>query len=366
MSRALVGVRVLEYGTGIGAAYCAALLAELGAEVHKVVEPAGTTPVTDRARVRRQAEELYLDIHKQPVTGRFGSASFLELARGADVIVRGIDPSDGSAKDVRAEYDTCRAQNPDLVFVAASPFGVTGPASGWRGGDLNAQSLSGWTWITGNPGEAPLSMNYGIGALQQGLNAAGAAVAALCVRGGPGGGGEFVDLAEADVIAACIRMYSLTYRFLNINLTRNGHRAPGSSGRYPHTMLACKDGYISTICRSEIDWNRFVEMMGNPAWAAEPRYRDFFKMGTEYPEEVDALVVPWLMRHTKAELGELAVRYRVPLAPVCTIEEALANRQFAHRDFFRVERVGDREVRLPGSVARQKAAETVSHGEHVS
>jgi len=346
----LSGVKVLEYGTGVAAAYCAKLLKQLGAEVVKIRNPS-EPPINADVELRRRAESLFLDADKQWVDQELGSPDFLRRLATTDVVVRGFEPSDGTAVAVREEYEQWRRQRNSLIFVALTPFGVTGPGSRWRGGDLNAQALSGWTYITGNPNEAPLSMNYGMGALQHGLTAAGATVVALLERGA----GEFVDVSEADVIASTMRMYSLTYRFLAIDPKRNGLRAPGSSGRYPHTLLPCKDGYISTICRSETDWNRFLEMMGNPAWAKEPRYRDFYAMGTEYPDEVDALIIPWLMERTKDELGELANKFRVPLAPVRTVDEVLRDPQLAHRDFFVPDAESD--TKLPGHVARVKSVE---------
>lgn len=351
MNQPLEGVRVVEYGSGAGSAYCSALLGNLGAHVDKVVR---TPPsdVTELARVRRLSEETFLDAEKSILVGEPEGAAFLDLVKKSQIVVRGHDPIDGEADLIRGEYESLREINPDLIFVALTPFGTFGPAASWHGGDLNAQAMSGWTWIVGLPDEAPLTMNYDMGAMQQGLVAAGATIAALLERGSSGAGGEFVDIAEADVIASCIRMYSMTYRALDITLTRNGHRAPGSSGRYPHTILPCKDGYISTMCRSAIDWSRFVEMLGNPSWTSEPRYQNFMLMGKDYPDEVDALIVPWLMQHTKSELGSLAVKFRVPLAPVFTIEEALGNDQFLYRGFLVDRQVDDRVIRVPGSVAR--------------
>jgi crotonobetainyl-CoA:carnitine CoA-transferase CaiB-like acyl-CoA transferase len=350
VNNSLEGVRIVECGTGAGAAFCASLLNELGAQVTKIIGPI-PTGLTERAEIRRLAEETYLDVGKNILQGVIGDESFLELVRQSHIVVRGKDPIDGDAALLRKEYESLKSINPDLIYVALTPFGTFGPGSQWSGSDLNAQAISGWTWIVGNPEEAPLSINYDMGPLQQGLGAAGAALVALLERGSEGAGGEFVDVSEADVISACMRMYSLAYRFLNIPMNRNGLRAPGSSGRYPHTILPCKDGYISTICRSSTDWGRFIEMMGDPAWAKEPRYNDFFKMGTEYPDEVDALIIPWLMQHTKAEMGQLAVQYRVPLAPVCTIEEALENEQFAYRGFFVEREINEMKVRVPGAVA---------------
>ena len=355
MKTALSDVRVLEYGSGAGAAYAGALLAGLGATVEKLA--VATAPgLSPQADLRRRAEDVYLDTDKTIIDEAVGSASFRQRFAAADIVLRGYDPSDGMAARLRTEYEGWRGDSDKLIFVAVSPFGVAGLGSAWHGSDLEAQSLSGWTYITGNPGEAPLSMNYDIGQLMQGVNAGSAAIAALLERG-KGQGGEFVDIAEADVIAAAIRMYSLTYRFLEIPMKRAGLRAPGSSGRYPHTALPCKDGYISTICRSEQDWNRFLEMMGNPAWGSEPRYRDFYAMATQYADEVDALIIPWLMEHTKDEISELATRYKVPIAPLRTADEVIKDPQFAYRGFFREYQAGDRTVIAPGPVAHWVGAE---------
>jgi crotonobetainyl-CoA:carnitine CoA-transferase CaiB-like acyl-CoA transferase len=347
LTDALEGVRVLEYGTGIGVGYCGALLAGLGARVEKIAtQKAADGP--GPAGLRNRAEAIFLDADKTIIDEEVGGESFRRRFAEAKVVLRGYDPSEGEAPQIREEYERWR-HGDNLIFVAVTPFGVSGPASRWHGGDLQAQSLSGWTWITGMPGEAPLSMNYGIGALQHGLNAAGAAVAALLATGD--GGGEFVDVSEADVIAATMRMYSLVYRFLGIPLKRGGLRAPGSSGRYPHTVLPCKDGYISVICRSNQDWDRFLAMMGNPSWGDEPRYRDFYAMGTEYADEVDALVIPWLMERTKEELSALATEYKVPLAPVRTTKEVMRDPQFAYRHFFRWRTDGNTSIQVPGQVA---------------
>lgn len=349
MHTPLESLRVIEIGSGVAASYAASLLAELGADVTKLIGE-DPEPVSNADAIRRRARSIYLDSRKHRSPG--GSREELqERAREADIIVRGADPYRGvrDAAMIREEYEACRSANPNLVYLALTPFGIEGSAAGWAGTDLQAQAMSGWTYLVGNPGEAPLAMNYDIGALQLGIAGAGAAVAALLERGRAGG--EFVDVAEADVVAAAMRMYSMTYLFLGIPLRRQGLRAPGSSGRYPHTLLPCRDGYISTICRSAVDWDRFLEMMGRPAWADQPRYQDFYRMGTEYPDEVDALIVPWLMKHTKRELGDLAAKFKVPLAPVHTVDEVLADEQLSYRRFFRDVDDGDRTVRVPGLIA---------------
>ncbi|HVW34279.1 MAG TPA: CoA transferase, partial [Acidimicrobiia bacterium] len=95
-------------------------------------------------------------------------------------------------------------------------------------------------------------------------------------------------------------------------------------------------------------WKRFVEVMGSPEWASEERYRDRRMMGEQYPDEVDALIVPWLKTKTKAELLELALETRLPIVPLRTVEEVLESRQLAARNFWRTETIDGRAVRMPG------------------
>ena len=64
--------------------------------------------------------------------------------------------------------------------------------------------------------------------------------------------------------------------------------------------------------------------MGNPAWAAEPRYPDLRSMGKYYPAEVDALLLPWLVQHTMAELAALALEHNLIVSPVRALAEVFA------------------------------------------
>ena len=64
-------------------------------------------------------------------------------------------------------------------------------------------------------------------------------------------------------------------------------------------------------------------------------------MGRDYPDEVDALITPWLMQHTRAELLDLGERFGFPVGPLRTAREVVDTPQFAHRGFFRQVTLGD-------------------------
>ncbi|MEE9276955.1 MAG: CoA transferase, partial [Dehalococcoidia bacterium] len=98
---ALAGLRVVECGELVSAAYATKLMADLGAEVIKVEPPEG-----ERARQRGPFPEghegdpeasglfLYLNANKRGVTLDLGSdrgrEQFIELLAGADVLIHNL------------------------------------------------------------------------------------------------------------------------------------------------------------------------------------------------------------------------------------------------------------------------------------
>lgn len=361
----LAGLTVVEAGNSVAAAFSTRLLLQLGATVLRLraADPAGpgsTAAERDRAR----AEEVFLGDGKQ-----VEHVDAAQAYAAADLIVRGADGApDTSGPDPEAHYGSLRADNPALVYVYLSPFGlpVAPQQPAWRGDDAQAQAVGGLSSLVGRPDREPLVVPYDVVASSQGLNAACAALGALLsVQAGQHG--SFIDIAAADVAASYSRMYTLLYRFYGIAPVRAGRRAPGSGGRYPMTILPCRDGDVVLIGRSRRDWERYIAMMGRPAWSQDPRYQDPLGIAMEYPHEVDALIRPWLAERTRAELGELAQQYGVPLGSVRTVGEVLEDPQMRFRRFFRSPATGtqtdsagqDRPVVLPGfpAVFRRSASD---------
>jgi crotonobetainyl-CoA:carnitine CoA-transferase CaiB-like acyl-CoA transferase len=176
---------------------------------------------------------------------------------------------------------------------------------------------------------------------QAGAHGAAAVTMALIarrrLRTGPAGNqGETIDIASADVFAAAAGTNALIYLYYGLQRwARAGRRAFASGGPYPYVILPCKDGAVCLIGRARQEWTRLVQAMGQPDWTNNPRYQDLWAMGRDYPEEVDALVTPWLAEHTRADLLKLAEKHGFPVGPLRSMSEVVASPQFAHRNFFR-------------------------------
>ena len=105
-------------------------------------------------------------------------------------------------------------------------------------------------------------------------------------------------------------------------------------GPYPNTILPCKDGEIRMQAMTKREWNRILEMMGDPDWGRDPRFQDRLKMNEMYADELDGHIGAWLKERTKQELSQLFYEYGVPFTPVNTIADFVDDPHLAARGFF--------------------------------
>lgn len=360
---AMHGLRVLEWGDLIAAAYCTRLLGEFGADVVKVEPPQGDGarhhgPFPDDVPdPENSGLHVYLNGGKRSVVADAatpaGRAVLDALLAKADVFV--TNQPLALRRRLGLDAASLRARYPTLVTVALSIYGDEGPNADVPAQTIDAYAASGTAWVIGEPGREPLIVPLLQADYQAGAHGAAAVAMALLGRtraqkGGREWRGETIDIASADILASAAGTNGQIYLFYGLQQwLRAGRRAFASGGPYPYVILPCKDGAVCLIGRARQEWERLVLAMGEPAWTREPRYQDLQAMGRDYPEEVDALVTPWLMQHTRAELLKLAETHGFPLAPLRTMGEVVQSPQFHHREFFRsVPHAGLGSVTVPG------------------
>jgi crotonobetainyl-CoA:carnitine CoA-transferase CaiB-like acyl-CoA transferase len=341
----LNGLRVVEWGDLISAAYCTRLLAEFGAAVDKVEPPEGDAArrhgpfPSDRVDHECSGLHLYLNSGKRSVVAdsaqAAGRAVIDALIARADVFV--TNQPLARKRALGLDTATLRRRHPGLVVVSLSVFGESGPRALEPAQAIDAYAVSGTAWVIGEPDRAPLILPLLQADYQAGAHGAAAALLALIARRPEeGASGEAIDIASADIFAAAAGTNATVYLHYGLERwARAGRRAYASGGPYPYVILPCKDGAVCLIGRARQEWARLVKAMGTPPWTAQPRYQDLHAMGRDYPEEVDALITPWLMQHTRAELLALGEAHGFPVSPLHDIGEVVASPQFAHRGFFR-------------------------------
>ena len=349
------GVRVVEYagaGSGIAAAYAGWLLARMGAQVARLALPA--TPGSAQDSPLQLALEVLAD-GKTRIDSADPAAGLPALLQDSDILL--CDAPEALPEPVKE----LNRIYPRLIVGIATAFGLDGPYAGYAGTALDAQALSAVAWSLGEPGRAPLSLPPGIAEHQAGAMLAAGCLLALMVQGEAGdkaGKGRVVDISLAEVLASYVAGNCRVYIHHGLQWQRSGRRASGSAGAYPYVILPCKDGEVCICGRTREEWMRLVQVMGNPTWASEPRYQDLRAMGKQYPEEVDRLLMPWLARHTKAELEVIALKNNLIVSPIRGFAEVLQTRHFRQRGFFAEGRAGGRAVTVPGLPFRVTAKRT--------
>ncbi len=341
-AQALSGVKVVEWGEFISAPYCAKMLADMGAEVIKVEEPGsgdearryGPFP-NDIPHPERSGLFLYLNTNKLGITLNprlaTGRAILKELLKEADIFVENRPPR--LVEELGLDYASLSQVNRRLIVTSITPYGRTGPYRDYKGYDLNIQMAGGSGGVLGNLGREPLGFPGDQGHYQGAISAASATMVALLAQRRDGLGQQ-VDISESEVIATLQRGYGPTnFVYRGVVAKRLGHRSSGLM--WPYGVFPCKDGYVIILTMEDYHWKWFVEAMGNPEWAFDPRWKDAGSFGrVKYADELEAHLIGWLMDHTKDEVMELAQSHGCPFMKVNTAEAGLESLHLKAREYF--------------------------------
>jgi crotonobetainyl-CoA:carnitine CoA-transferase CaiB-like acyl-CoA transferase len=192
----LLGTVVVEIGHSIAAPYAGLILADLGATVIKVENPAGG----DYARgwgppFHDGASTTYLALNrgKQGITVDFSDEEDrtrlreLILTR-ADVVIQNLRP--GLLQKFDLAPEPLLASKPGLIWADIGAFGSRGPFANKPGYDPLAQATSGIMSVTGEPGRPPVRVGVSLVDMGSGMWAVIGILTALLRRTTDGKGGR--------------------------------------------------------------------------------------------------------------------------------------------------------------------------------
>jgi crotonobetainyl-CoA:carnitine CoA-transferase CaiB-like acyl-CoA transferase len=333
----LEGVKVLELGNMVSAAYATKLMADLGADVIKVEEPAG-----DQARQRGPFPQgivdpeksglfLSLNTNKRGITLdlRNEQEKLSRLIAWADLLVHNY-PS-AQMVELGIDYHRFRQLNPRLVMCSVTPFGLTGPYKDYKAYELNLTNGGGWAWLSpgasARPDLPPLKAFGHQADFQGGLAAVVAALAAY-YRALETGEGEHIDLSVQSYIASFLEQNVIYYTYLGRVASRLGQRQ-----LYPWGIYECQDGLIFLIIGEEDQWQRFIELMGNPEWASWEIFKDH-RNRSKNQDVLKMYLDDWMKKWKVEDLFRAAQEKRICFAPVFSMAQLAKQEQLRSRNFF--------------------------------
>ncbi|MCC6434483.1 MAG: CoA transferase [Acidimicrobiales bacterium] len=348
----LEGIRVLELGGGVAAGYATKLLADLGAEVVKV-EASGGDPVRRRGPWRPGLEDdpdtgglfVYLNTNKRSV--RREAIDLDRLVAGCDLVVHELPAEQWTAWGL--DPARWRVTDPSLVICSLSPFGLEGPYARYRATELGVVHGGGWAWLAPGASERPdlppLRPPVDLAALQ---SASGAALCALaCVdRAQRSGIGAHIDYSMQSHVASMLEAAFIAWSYPGWNPDRMGVRTLN-----PWGIFRARDGLVFLVCVEQDQWERLVELMGDPEWAQS----ELFATAPDRNQVAEALfglVESFTAEHTVEYLWHEGQQRRIAFAPVFTMEDLSKQAHLRERGWFAtVEQPGLGRIELPGQPA---------------
>ena len=98
-------------------------------------------------------------------------------------------------------------------------------------------------------------------------------------------------------------------------------------------MYPCKDGYVSVSVVTPAQTENLFLLMGMPELLEDPRFATDFGRW-DRADELDEVVVPWMMEHTMEEIVTLSQELRIPCTRVPTFGQLLDDHQLGARDYW--------------------------------
>lgn len=206
MRDALKGIRVIDLSANAPGPFASKMLADLGAEVTCVTNPAGNPAYAGAeddpmlaARggphdaLARGKTSRALDLKSHP-----GRVALLDLVKAADVLISEMRP--GKLDALGLGWEVLYAANPRLVLCEITGYGRRAPNAARAGHDINYLALSGaLSLIRDGEGKPVVPQNL-IGDYAAGGTMAVAAILAALFARERTGEGRWIDLSMTDGI----------------------------------------------------------------------------------------------------------------------------------------------------------------------
>lgn len=323
--RPLQDIRIIaleQFGAGpFGSVH----LADLGAEVIKIEEPASGGDVGRYIPPYQEgADSLFFESfnrNKRSISLDLGThegrEAFERLVAISDIVysnLRGDVP-----EKLGITYAQLSHLNPRIVCCALTGFGMTGPRRAEPGYDYILQGMAGWMDITGEPDGPPTKSGLSLVDYSGGLVAAIAMLAAVHAARRDGHGGD-CDISLYDTALSMLTYPAIWALNGDFQPKRTHHSAHPSL--VPFQAFQAADGWLVVACAKEKFWVRLAAVLGRPDLADDQRFATFSARSRNSGELLAILDEAFAARKVADWLTDMTAA-GVPCGPVHTVRQAL-------------------------------------------
>jgi formyl-CoA transferase len=342
MSKALDGVRVLDFTHVQSGPTCTQLLAWFGADVIKVEKPGEGDATRGQLRDIPGVDSLYftmLNHNKRSITinsKKPGGKKVLDdLIRHCDVLVENFAP--GALDRMGLTWEHIQALNPRMIVASVKGFGP-GKYEDCKVYENVAQCAGGAASTTGFDDGPPLVTGAQIGDSGTGLHLALGIVAALYQRNTTGKGQRVLAAMQDAVLNLCrvklrdqqrLERTQVLTEYPQYPDTPFGDSVPraanASGGGQPGSILKCKgwetdpNAYIYFITQAAV-WPAICKVIGEEGWIEHPEYATP-KARLTHLKAIFARIETWTMSQTKFEAMDILNQFDIPCGPILSMKE---------------------------------------------
>jgi formyl-CoA transferase len=345
MSKALNGVRILDFTHVQSGPTCTQLLAWFGADVIKVERPGIGDITRGQLRDIPDVDSLYftmLNHNKRSITidtkNPKGKEVLEALVKHCDVLVENFAP--GVLDRMGFTWERIQQLNPRMIVASIKGFGP-GPYEDCKVYENVAQCAGGAASTTGFDDGPPLVTGAQIGDSGTGLHLALGIVTALYQRHTSGRGQRVLAAMQDGVLNLCrvklrdqqrLDRTKVMKEYPQYPHSKFGEAVPragnASGGGQPGWILKCKgwetdpNAYIYFITQAPV-WEAICTVIGKEEWITHP---DYAKPEARLPrlKEIFDTIERWTMTKDKFEAMEILNKYDIPCGPILSMKELSA------------------------------------------
>ena len=356
MSKPLQGLRVIELGQLLAGPFAGCMLGYFGAEVIKI-EPPGGDPIRNWREVKdgtslwwrslgRNKKCISLDLKTTE-----GRDIVRQLMKTADIVVENFRP--GVLEAWNLDPVSLQEDNPNLIYARISGYGQTGPYAEKPGFASACEAISGFRFVNGYPGEAPVRPNLSIGDTVSGLHAVIGILMALrakdqAVEQGISGG-QVVDVALYESMFNLLEAVIPEYDGAGVVRQPSGTTV---TGIVPTNTYKCADGKFLVIGgNGDSIFVRLMQAVGRADIAGDEKYSTNANRVT-HEQEIDKVLASWCSNLPLAEAMRILEASRVPCGPVYSAVEMMADEHFNYRGLFEQVEINGEPLKLPAMMPK--------------
>ena len=330
MTKALDGIRVIDFTHDQAGPACTQMLAWLGADVIKIERP----PHGDRARRlwfndRADLDSyffLLLNANKRSLVVDLKTNDGVEIARRlvkeADVVAENLGP--GVMDRLGLGYEAVRELNPRAVYASVKGFGSSGPYSGYKCFEPIAQATSGAMSVTGFGDRPPVVIGANVGDSGTGMHLAIAILAALLQRTATGRG-QLVEVAMQEAVLNLTRVKFTPTLNNGRPLERTGNRSV--SGAYADLIRCGGSGvndyvYLMLPPDNAEPFLALVEIIARPELRTDARFATP-PARAQNAEALTSIIEAWARPRDKREVMAAFAGRGIPCGAVLDTAEVL-------------------------------------------